>query len=195
VQLLYPDLGIGEPLEAVAGRYEVDGEALDELAAIPPEVGSARLAAGNDLWLVHDGPTSVFSCWTFYCATPVVAARRGSLDLPAGTVCLEHSITAPHTRGRGVAPAAWVRIAETLEQRGVERLITKVDTDNAPSRRAVSKAGFKAFAIMRFGRVGPLSRVRMQPVGESGPQSLFARLSARLGAGVDRARAARTARA
>jgi hypothetical protein len=32
VQLLYPDLGIDEPLAAVAGRYDLDREALQAAA-------------------------------------------------------------------------------------------------------------------------------------------------------------------
>jgi hypothetical protein len=32
VQLLYPDLGIDEPLQAVASRYKLDGEALVAVA-------------------------------------------------------------------------------------------------------------------------------------------------------------------
>jgi hypothetical protein len=32
VQLLYPDMGIGEPLAAVADRYDLDGEALHAAA-------------------------------------------------------------------------------------------------------------------------------------------------------------------
>ncbi len=32
VQLLYPDMGVGEPLAAVADRYDVDREALEAAA-------------------------------------------------------------------------------------------------------------------------------------------------------------------
>lgn len=49
VQLLYPDLGIGEPLAAVADRYELDLEALRAAAesalAAPDRVVSLEVAA------------------------------------------------------------------------------------------------------------------------------------------------------
>jgi hypothetical protein len=49
VQLLYPDMGIVEPLAAAAGRYELDLEALQAAAqsalAAPDRVVSVELAA------------------------------------------------------------------------------------------------------------------------------------------------------
>jgi hypothetical protein len=49
VQLLYPDLGISEPLAAVADRYELDREALDAAArsalAAPDRVIILEVAA------------------------------------------------------------------------------------------------------------------------------------------------------
>jgi hypothetical protein len=49
VQLLYPDLGIAEPIAAVAERYDLDGEALRAAAqsalAAPDRVVSLQVAA------------------------------------------------------------------------------------------------------------------------------------------------------
>jgi len=49
VQLLYPDLGISEPLAAVADRYDLDREALEAAArsalAAPNRVVSVEVAA------------------------------------------------------------------------------------------------------------------------------------------------------
>jgi hypothetical protein len=51
VQLLYPDLGISEPLAAVAGRYALDREALEAAAqsalAAPNRVVLLEVAAGS----------------------------------------------------------------------------------------------------------------------------------------------------
>jgi hypothetical protein len=51
VQLLYPDLGISEPLAAVADRYDLDREALAAAAqsalAAPNRVVSVEVAAGS----------------------------------------------------------------------------------------------------------------------------------------------------
>lgn len=51
VQLLYPDMGISEPLAAVADRYGLDREALEAAAqsalAAPNRVVSVEVAAGS----------------------------------------------------------------------------------------------------------------------------------------------------
>jgi hypothetical protein len=51
VQLLYPDMGIAEPLGAVADRYDLDREALEAAAqsalAAPNRVVSVEVAAAS----------------------------------------------------------------------------------------------------------------------------------------------------
>jgi len=51
VQLLYPNMGISEPLAAVADRYDLDREALEAAAqsalAAPNRVVSVEVAAGS----------------------------------------------------------------------------------------------------------------------------------------------------
>jgi hypothetical protein len=51
VQLLYPDMGIAEPLAAVADRYDLDREALEAAAqsalAAPNRVVSVDVAAAS----------------------------------------------------------------------------------------------------------------------------------------------------
>lgn len=51
VQLLYPDMGIAQPLDAVAGRYDLDREALEAAAqsaiAAPNRVVSVEVAAAS----------------------------------------------------------------------------------------------------------------------------------------------------
>ena len=51
VQLLYPDIGISEPLAAVADRYDLDREALEAAAqsalAAPNRVVMVEVAAGS----------------------------------------------------------------------------------------------------------------------------------------------------
>jgi GNAT superfamily N-acetyltransferase len=125
-----------------------------------------RLAAGNDLWLALDGEDrTLFACWTFRAETPVVAAPQGLLPLPAGTACLEDSVTSPLARGKGIAPASWTAIADILATEGFESMITKVTTDNAPSRKAVQKAGFREIAVMRMTSIGPRQRVALAASG------------------------------
>src|SRR3954453_17076353 len=98
---------------------------------------------GHDLWLVRDGDAMAFMCWIFNGSAPVAAARGGWLQLPAGVACLEDSITNPDYRGRGIAPRTWKQIAVKLRERGIDSMVTKVETENVPSRKAVAKAGFE----------------------------------------------------
>jgi GNAT superfamily N-acetyltransferase len=134
-----------------------------ELGAASAASTRERLDAGASLWLVTEGPRAAFACWTFARATPVEAARGGSLRLPEHCVCLEDSVTAPDFRGRGIAPAAWNGIARQLREEGLTLMITKVGVTNAPSRRAVTKAGFVEFAIMRHRRLAQRRRVEVWP--------------------------------
>ncbi len=112
----------------------------------------ARLDAGNDLWLALEDGRALFGCWIFRAPVPTIAAPGGELALPADTVCLEDSLAAPAARGRGVAPATWTAIADSLAAEGRRWMVTKVAVDNAPARRAVEKAGFEAVVVMHFSR-------------------------------------------
>jgi GNAT superfamily N-acetyltransferase len=125
-----------------------------------------RLAAGNDLWLVLDHEDhSLFACWTFRSETPVLAAPHGLLSLPPGTACLEDSVTSPLARGKGIAPAAWTAIADILATEGFQSMITKITTDNVPSRKAVEKAGFREIAVMRMTSVATRQHVVLAASG------------------------------
>jgi L-amino acid N-acyltransferase YncA len=110
-------------------------------------------------------------CWIYNGRAPVAAARGGWLELPPGVACLEDSVTAASHRGRGIAPRAWDQIAVALRKRGVATMITKVEVDNAPSRRAVEKAGFVGVAVQRMARTGPRVRVdvTVQDEARGGP--------------------------
>lgn len=134
--------------------YEADLALLEQLDTVWSERARPRLREGNDWWLVLDQGAPLFSCWIFRERTPVLAAPQGELGLPAGCVCLEDSVTSAAARGRGIAPAAWSAIADSLAEEGQRRMITKVTVENAPSRRAVTKAGFVEVAVMHFRRRG-----------------------------------------
>jgi hypothetical protein len=153
----------------LSGAVEM-GQRLDEVRA--------RLAAGNDLWLAADDGGPLFRCWIYRGRAPVLAAPGGWLDLPRGTVCLEDSATSPRARGRGVAPGAWTGIADSLRDEGVVHMITKVGVENAPSRKAVTKAGFREVGVMRLVKRGPRKLTTMTLSDETGlGPELAARLS------------------
>jgi RimJ/RimL family protein N-acetyltransferase len=142
-----------------------DAKRVEELGQVESEAHE-RLAAGNDLWLaVDDQDRALFACWTFRSETPVYAAPHGRLVLPDGTACIEDSIASPLARGKGIAPASWTAIADALSDEGFEVMITKVTTDNAPSRKAVQKAGFREIAVMKLTRVGPRQQVALLSMG------------------------------
>lgn len=130
------------------------------------EIGR-RLGEGAALWLVVQGDRAAFACWTFERRAPIYAAKGGGVDLPARTVLLEDSIASPDFRGRGVAPGAWSGIAERLADDGVVAMMTKVGTDNAASRRAVEKAGFREIGRMAIRRRGYRTRIRVTGTDET----------------------------
>jgi RimJ/RimL family protein N-acetyltransferase len=133
-------------------------------------------AAGNDLWLTLEGDAALFACWTFHRQAPVFAAPGGWMELPAHTVCLEDSVTSPAARGRGIAPASWSAIAEVLAADGVDSMITKVETENRASRRAVEKAGFETIGVMRLTRRAGRNRTVLQAVDPAHAWALAERL-------------------
>lgn len=141
---------------------------VDLLEPLPTSVTTRealrRLSEGAQLWLVKDGASAAFACWTFTQVAPVAVAPRGQLRLAPGDVVLEDTATGEAYRGRGIAPAAWAAIAKRLRDDGYERMLTKVEVDNAPSRRAVEKAGFAEAATVEVRRVGPRTRVRVAPM-------------------------------
>jgi RimJ/RimL family protein N-acetyltransferase len=100
---------------------------------------------------------------------PTVAARSGWKDLPANTVCFEGVMTDSGYRGRGIAPAAWSLIAQSLKEEGIRTIAMKVEETNRSMRRAVQKAGFHEMAITDFRQVAGFSRVHVVPLSsESG---------------------------
>ncbi len=139
----------------------------------------ALLARGGSLWLAFRDGRPAFSCWTWREHAPVGAARRGWLELPDGVACLEDSVTAAAFRGQGVAPAAWAAVVDALRREGARTLITKVGEDNAPSRRAVQKAGFAEVATMRTDRTWPRCRVEVSGAAGATAEALAAGLRRR----------------
>jgi len=147
----------------------------DGLPTITSAAAWARVGEGGRPWLVLDGSLPAFACWTFTARAPMIAARGGWLALPEGAVVLEDSVAAPIARGRGIAPRTWSHIAGVLATDGVARMLTKVETANAPSRRAVTKAGFTEVAVMRLRRRGPFTRVAVKVIGANATGAELAR--------------------
>jgi GNAT superfamily N-acetyltransferase len=175
-----PDLPDGLRLIR-AGEAHVDG--LDALGSFGPESARARLAEGALLWLVlTDDATPVSAAWSFDGSVPTVAARGGTVALPEGVAALEDVVTAEAHRGRGIGPAAWAQIADRMRRRGARCLVTVVEEANAPSRTAMEKAGFRAFALTEHRRLGPWHTVTVREDGSALAAALRRALPARRGA-------------
>jgi Acetyltransferase (GNAT) family len=141
---------------------DADIDRITGLTGTPREEADDNRARGAESWVVVQDEEPAFVCWIFPETTPVRAAADRWLALPPGVVCLEHSFTGESHRGRGIAGAAWTKIAQGLKMRDFDVLITKVEVDNAPSRKAVQKAGFREACLMRLHRRGPRETVTLE---------------------------------
>jgi GNAT superfamily N-acetyltransferase len=147
------------------------------LDTVSPYTARRRLAERADLWFViAPGGEPAFACWTFHGRTPVFAASGGALTLPDGVSSLEDSVTSAGHRGRGIAPAAWTLVADELARRGIGQLITTIGAENAASRKAIVKAGFRPFAVIRHERRFGRRRVRVWHDGSAAGHALVERL-------------------
>jgi L-amino acid N-acyltransferase YncA len=156
-----------------------DASQVDSVVAVGQDLDEARerFEAGTELWLVLDGERTVFVCFVFRGATPVLAATDGTLTLPPGTACLEDAITARSARGRGIGTAAWILIGEELRRDGFNTLVAKIETANAASKRMAEKAGFQPVAVMQHERTGGRRTTAVRPLGGGLGDELAARLS------------------
>jgi GNAT superfamily N-acetyltransferase len=165
------DLGGERPRPPLADGLALV-EATAEQVALLEELPSMSAAAagrlrrrGGRLFLVLEDETPLFACWIHGRETPAIAAPGGWLALPEGVSCLEDSVTSPAARGRGIAPAAWAVLGDRLAAESARTLVTKVEVENVPSRRAVEKAGFREIALMRLRRIARRRRVDVEGEG------------------------------
>jgi RimJ/RimL family protein N-acetyltransferase len=170
-----PRFELGEGLRFVRATA-AEADAVGELGQ-DPQMAHDRLAAGNDLWMVLDGDQPLFACYTFRQAAPVMAASGGQLDLPDGAACLEDSLASPAARGRGIAPATWTLVGDRLREEGFKAIVTKIETSNKSSNRAVEKVGFKPIAVMEHERVVLRRHTAVRSMGTGLGEELAARLT------------------
>jgi GNAT superfamily N-acetyltransferase len=115
-----------------------------------------RLSHETDCWLMRGRGMILHATWT-----TTGAAWTGEIDRyfvpPERAAYVYESFTRPEARGLGIYPIALVEIGRALAADGIEQLFIGVETGNAPSLRAITKAGFEpAFTISfrrRFGRL------------------------------------------
>lgn len=165
------DLSRLEPLAFRGEGYELrlageeDVELLHEVPAIPIAEGRRRIVRGEQLWFVLNDGRPAFACSVFVHMIPLEAARKGQYFLPPRVACVDDGLTNREFRGRAIAAAAWVAIAEKLRDDGFEALIAKVPVDNIASRRTHEKTGFHPTVIMNRRRRGFRTRVTFRDAG------------------------------
>ncbi|MFN2586501.1 MAG: GNAT family N-acetyltransferase, partial [Actinomycetota bacterium] len=83
---------------------------------------------------------------------------RAYLVPPPGDAYVYESFTAPEARGRGVYPFALASICSWAVVRDIVRVWVAVERGNAPSFRAIAKAGFEpSYSIGYARRLGRLT--------------------------------------
>ena len=116
----------------------------------------ARLSDETDCWLIRGRGMVLHASWTTSGAAWTREIQRLFVAPPKAAYIYE-SFTRPEARGLGLYPLALMSIGEALATEGIERLFVGVEADNAPSLRAITKAGFEpAFSLRyrrRFGRL------------------------------------------
>lgn len=157
-----PTLSLPAKLRLVRRAADAPVPWIDNVPILTSAGHQARTAQGGEVWTVQHDEATAFACWIFPRSTPMLAAAGGWFALPGGVICLEDSITSPDFRGQGIAPTAWSLIASKIGASDVRWIVTKVETENLASRRAVEKAGFEDIGTMRTNRIGWKMRVSFQ---------------------------------
>ena len=145
-----PDVVLREATPADAEAYARD------IATDSRFTFVGRLGAGTECFLALESDRLVHASWVTTRAAWI--GELGRYFTPdKGSAYVYESFTSPFVRGRGIYPAVLRHIARTLGERGVERVWIGVGADNAPSVRAIDKAGFEpGFDIgfeIRWGRI------------------------------------------
>lgn len=118
-----------------------------------------RLTDTTNCWLVHGGEALLHASWV---TTSAAWTReiRAHVVPPPGDAYVYESFTHPDARGRGVYPFALAGICEWARGAGVPNVWVAVEEGNAPSFKAIRKAGFEPSFSMRYGR--RLGRLRLE---------------------------------
>lgn len=136
----------------------------------------SRLTGGTRCFIVEDASKILHASWV---TTEKAWAReiRGYLIPPPGGAYVYESFTRADARGRGIYPSALVNIISVLARERLNEVWIAVEADNAPSRRAIEKAGFVfAFELSYRRRWG---RLTLDP--PQGPRAEVGRAFVQLG--------------
>jgi RimJ/RimL family protein N-acetyltransferase len=92
----------------------------------------------EDFFIYKDDGVIGHISWVYYRGDP-----NRIIDLAVDEGEIKYALTLPQFRGRGIYPAALIRIQRFLQENGCKRIFICVKEDNRPSIRGIEKAGFK----------------------------------------------------
>lgn len=146
-----------------AGRYErtigTDAAATFR-RRLTPTTQCFFVSGGEEL--LHASWVTTGAAWTREIGAYIVP--------PSGDAYVYESFTRPEARGRGVYPFALRGICAWGAGAGVDKIWVAVESGNAPSLKAIRKAGFEPAYEMRYGRrLGRLTVVVEKPGGLVAP--------------------------
>lgn len=112
---------------------------------------SQRLSRGTRCYLALEGDKALHASWVTTTASWVREVGR-YFRPPSGHAYVYESFTRADARGRGVYPFALRGICKELAADGIDSLWVAVEDNNAPSLKAVAKAGFETAFELDYGR-------------------------------------------
>ena len=151
-----------------------DRHFVHQLPNIATDDAEKRLAAGRDLWVVHDRGRVLFASWIVRARMEAISTRDIDFALPERVVGLDDAIGAPAVLGRGIATAAWSQMADAIRDEGMAAIVSKVGETDLAGRRAMELAGFRAVASVELQRVGRHYWVDVRPYEQGGLASHLA---------------------
>lgn len=154
-----PDATFRRATAADAQAYSRD------IATDSPRTFRARLTTETACYVVESRGRLLHASWVTT-ASAWTAELDAFVSPPPGDAYIYESFTRPEARGRGIYPFALHNICAELAARGVTRTWIAVEATNAPSIRAITKAGFDVAFELPFRR--ERGKVQLEPA--SGPR-------------------------
>lgn len=134
-----------------------------------------RLTEGTRCYLALENDKVLHATWVTTTSSWVREIARYFVP-PTGEAYIYESFTRADARGRGVYPFALHHIADDLASEGVGRVWVAVEEDNAPSRKAIGKAGFEeSFELDYRRRMGKLTLAPLRGPGAERCSGCFAK--------------------
>lgn len=161
------DLAAWQAMEPAAGSVEIRAGTLDELERLRrtsperlgPEFYADCLHGARRFYLALCEGRVAHISWLLTSDDPALLVR-----LAPGEIELNYVHTVAAYRGRGFLAAVQTAMLKEARREGMRRAYTHVAVDNAPSLRAVAKAGFRPAGLVTLTWVLGASFTRYAPL-------------------------------